>query len=699
MSLPLFGDDEAFLEAGTYPLDHGDEDLVGGPAGAIYVEGGRDALATAAVVWICDGLVDAMALSPRLPEGHVAATVVYAAKRLPAEVAAALDGKAVRIVCRADGQAGENGQAEEDAAAVAAAVAPVALETKIVKLAADPLGASGNGVREFLVRGGTYERLARLADATPPLAKRRPAEPDRGADTDEPDGAGAEPTIRVGHDGTAAVDAAVRFLAERPDVYQRGGRLVRIVAESSPPTGVARRRVARIAPIPIVRIREMLSAAKWIQDFFDVELRIQPPDWAVRAIEARAEWPGVRHLESIVATPVLRPDGTVLQTPGYDRQTGISFAADTRFPEVPAAPTSADVASAVDALAEVVCDFPFADDAHRGAWLAGLLTPLARHAFAGAAPLFLFDANTRGTGKSLLADTIAVLATGRGAARLANPRSDDECRKRITSIALAGEPLVLLDNVVGPLGHASLDAALSATTWNDRILGRSEMTGELPLLTTWYASGNNVVLVGSIARRTAHVRLESPEEHPETRDGFRHPNLLSWVRAERGRLVAAALTILRGFVAAGRPDQQLGAWGSFADWSDLIRQAIVWAGVADPGRASRELVDQNDREAAALRGLLAGWEELAPKGKGLTAAAALKQLDEHRNRFETLRTALAELVDTPAGKLPSPRQLGVKLGHLRRRVVDGKYFEQKISHKTNVWSVASADHLAPDHRR
>ena len=414
MSLPLFGDDVEFLETGTYPLERGDEDLVGGVTGAIFVEGGRDALAPAAVVWICDGLVDAMALAPRLPEGHVAATVVYAAKWLPPEVVAALDGKAVRIVCRA------GGQTEEDAAAVAAAVGAVALETKIVKLAADPLGASGNGVREFLVRGGTYERLARLADATPPLAERRPAEPDRAADTDEANGVEAEPTIRVGHDGTEVVDAAVRFLAERPNVYQRGGRLVRVVADSSPSIGVARRRDdARIAPIPAVRIREMLSAAKWIQDFFEIELRIHPPGWAVRAIEARAEWPGVRHLESVVTTPVLRPDGTVLQRPGYDCQTGLFFAAEdekgvgtllperpegccaqkgpdpfftTTFPEIPAAPTAADVASAVGALAEVVCDFPFGGAEHQGAWLAGLLTPLARHAFIGPAPLFLFDA-------------------------------------------------------------------------------------------------------------------------------------------------------------------------------------------------------------------------------------------------------------------------------------------------------------------
>jgi len=57
---------------------------------------------------------------------------------------------------------------------------------------------------------------------------------------------------------------------------------------------------------------------------------------------------------------------------------------------------------------------------------------------------------------------------------MSNPRDDDECRKRITAIALAAEPAVLIDNIVYGLGCASLDAALTATTWQDRILGRSE---------------------------------------------------------------------------------------------------------------------------------------------------------------------------------------------------------------------------------
>ena len=73
------------------------------------------------------------------------------------------------------------------------------------------------------------------------------------------------------------------------------------------------------------------------------------------------------------------------------------------------------------------------------------------------------------------------------------------------------------------------------------------------------------------------------------------------------------------------------------------------------------------------------------------AAAALKKLDENRDRFDTLRTALAEIFNTPAGKLPNPLQLGKKLGHQRRRVVAGKCFEQTTCRNTSRWSVVNVD--------
>jgi hypothetical protein len=72
-------------------------------------------------------------------------------------------------------------------------------------------------------------------------------------------------------------------------------------------------------------------------------------------------------------------------------------------------------------LLEVASDFPFQAAQHRAAYLAGQLTPFARFTFAGPAPLFLIEANTAGTGKSLLCDTISIVASGREMARTAYP--------------------------------------------------------------------------------------------------------------------------------------------------------------------------------------------------------------------------------------------------------------------------------------
>ena len=129
--------------------------------------------------------------------------------------------------------------------------------------------------------------------------------------------------------------------------------------------------------------------------------------------------------------------------------------------------------------------------------------------------------------------------------------------------------MVLIDNIIGEFGSASLDAALTGTVWKDRVLGRSEIV-ELPLITTWGATGNNVVLRADTSRRVCHIRLESELENPEERLDFRHPNLLQWVQEQRSRLLAAALTILSAYCRAGRPAQNLKAWGSYEGWSSLV---------------------------------------------------------------------------------------------------------------------------------
>ena len=495
----------------------------------------------------------------------------------------------------------------------------------------------------------------------------------------EPDG---RPEIRISTAEASVVKQALRALTADPDIYARGGHLARVTSEAprpgKRPESIVRDPDApRIAPLPEPWVQVRLAAdANWFRAGKDPEtglpvwLPAHPPLWAVRAVATAGQYPGMRPLVGVVETPTLRADGTILDRPGYDESTGLIYRPLGRPPQIPARPSRADALAARDRLLDVVRDFPFARPEHEGAWLAAVLTPLCRWAFAGSTPLFLFDANTRGAGKSLLARVAALIATGRSPPATTLPADEDERRKRMTAFALAGDSLMLLDNVEGVLGGATLNAALTTDAWADRILGSSVTTGTLPWRTVILATGNNATLGADTARRTVQIKLESPEERPEARQGFAHPDLVAWVRAERARLVGDALTICRGYFVAGRPDMRLPAMGSFEGWS-LVRQIVTWAGLPDPLTSQVALAETADREAALLRGLLDGLgAAVAHLGRPATVRGLLDFAtgpDGHE-----LRDLLAEHLPGRDGGLPDARRLSARLRHLRGRVSGGR---------------------------
>jgi hypothetical protein len=69
-------------------------------------------------------------------------------------------------------------------------------------------------------------------------------------------------------------------------------------------------------------------------------LHIAPPDTIVKDLLALGEWP-FPPLESIIEFPVFRPDGTLIETPGYDVATRLVYApiSTLRIPPVPVEPT------------------------------------------------------------------------------------------------------------------------------------------------------------------------------------------------------------------------------------------------------------------------------------------------------------------------------------------------------------------------
>jgi hypothetical protein len=98
-------------------------------------------------------------------------------------------------------------------------------------------------------------------------------------------------------------------------------------------------------------------------------------------------------------------------------------------------------------------------------------------------------------------------------------------------------------------------------------------------------------------------RLDPKHERPELRRFQTNP--VTMVKAERGRYLVAALTVLRAYHVAGRPGQP-DPLGSFEDWSGWVRGALLWLGHADPVDTIEE-TREKDPKLDALTAVLTQW--------------------------------------------------------------------------------------------
>lgn len=250
-------------------------------------------------------------------------------------------------------------------------------------------------------------------------------------------------------------------------------------------------------------------------------------------------------LAGIVNTPIFGRNGTLLTKPGYHPDARLLYVPGSGFsvPEIAESPTETEIVAARELLCEELFgDFPFTGAAERAHVVALLLLGFLRGMIIGPTPLHLIEKPTPGTGATLMVDAISTILTGEGASVMTEGRDDEEWRKRVTAKLRQIPSMVLIDNLRHKLDSSAMAAVLTAPFWEDRILGVSEMT-RLPIRCLWIATGNNPEFSNEMARRIVRIRLDANVEQPWHRSGFRHPDLMIWVRANRARLVSACLTL------------------------------------------------------------------------------------------------------------------------------------------------------------
>lgn len=469
---------------------------------------------------------------------------------------------------------------------------------------------------------------------------------------------------------------------EQFKVYAKGGQLVHVVPSEDPSTLGQ----LSIQPIPTPIVRERITQAcqlgteKSDQDgnlSFNPE---RPPKWLIDAVATRTSFNGhIKPLSGLIQSPTLRADGTIIQTPGYDSATGLIYLPNADYPLIPESPTKEDARAAWQSLSEVIADYPMISETDRSAWLSMVLSMIARTCIAGNVPMFAIDSNCRGTGKSMLADAASIIAYGYHAARQAFTSNDAEQRKLITSIVMAGKPSVLFDNLVDvSLGGSAIDQAITGTVWSDRELKTNRVIS-CPMNVVWLATGNNISYGTDIGRRVMPIRIHTSDERPEERKDFRHNPLLSWVSDNRGKLAVDALTILRAYFAAGKPRVDREAWGSFESWTEIIRGAIVWAGLTDP-LPNREHANRSDVTRELLGLLVTGLIE---------HHTPIKAIDmENVEDAPALTEAIKMICPTKF----NPRTISQRLASYRGRKWNGWEIDSLDSHGgVKSWFAKSSD--------
>lgn len=404
-------------------------------------------------------------------------------------------------------------------------------------------------------------------------------------------------------------------------------------------------------------------------------------------------------LERISHAPFVRPDGTIVTEPGYDEATRTLLMPDPVFDglNIPEHPTEDQVTAAREfVLTEWLGDFPLDEDADRANLLALVVTPAVRGMITRA-PMAVIDGLQMGVGKNLLADSLLTAYTGRAAEPMNWVPDPEELRKQITSAFRTGREFFVFDEA-HVLDGAPLAQALTAETWQDRILGVSTMAN-FPNRVTWISLGNNVTVKGDITRRVYRIALRPRYANPQDRPAntFRHPgvsglDLSSWTRANRRELMIAILTLVRAWFAKGSPYPKRGvSFGSFEAWERTVGGIVESAGLEDFLGNLKVWRSESDFDSQYWTNHLRWLYEQFGEEKFRTADVKVKALTLGTDNYD----APPRLDD------PSEKTYGKSLGEAYSRIRSrryGTYWLEKMASAhghVSMWQVFSSDDLPP----
>ena len=254
--------------------------------------------------------------------------------------------------------------------------------------------------------------------------------------------------VKPGDGPRMIADMEHSLVGTKSNLYERGGKIVTPRMETLSSGYRKETKVGRATKITASTLTvEFASTAahylKWDERKQGYK-RTDPPEKVAKALIERGGNYRLPKLAGVYTCQTMRPDGTVLDKPGYDRETRLYLMGLPRIPKIDENPSFEAGKKAMETL-DALLDEP-ADGPSRSVALSGILTTICRGSMP-VAPMHAVTAPTPGSGKSYLIDVPSYILNGMPAASMTAGWGKDELEKQLGTEMIAGQQMIVIDNL------------------------------------------------------------------------------------------------------------------------------------------------------------------------------------------------------------------------------------------------------------
>lgn len=378
-------------------------------------------------------------------------------------------------------------------------------------------------------------------------------------------------------------------------------------------------------------------------------------------------------LRRVLKVPVPLLDGNTLHWPvhGFNPSSGLWL--DFNAPTLTPLPLEQSKAL----LDEVLQDFPFCSARDKANAIGYLLTPFCRGLMPRwncLCPLFAFEANRPRSGKDYLAGIAGILYHGKAVEM--GPIGDSEEMQKIIATAInEGRTRLHFSNCKGHINNSVLEALVTSTTVNNRLLGSSKsVEADNEFILSFSGNEGDISVRPDLAMRCRKIRLAYFEEDGNSRT-FSKPDLHGWIFDNREVILSALAGLVLHWHRQGMPPAP-SAFSSFPQWGQVVGGVVHAAGYGDCCLQDDSGLIAIDRESASFKLLFAECHRL--HGEKPVASPDILQAAKVLQRDEADIFGWLDLDDNNKG---DERVFGMLLTKVIGRIFGGIRMELFSNHE------------------